>query len=94
MENLTAKQLEEKIGFQRNMTIFIGEFKFVIYVDYDINAKFGGGRSYININNEYSEFNNFIDLEKQYTTTDNVIKDIRKQLIQLQKRITKALTEQ
>ena len=93
MENLTAKQLEEKIGFQRNMTIFIGEFQFVIYVDYDINAKFGGGRSYININNEYSEFNNFIDLEKQYTTTDNVIKDIRKQLKQLQKQITKALNE-
>ena len=93
MENLTAKQLEEKIGFQRNMTIFIGEFQFVIYVDYDINAKFGGGRLYININNEYSEFNNVIDLEKQYTTTDNVVKDIRKQLRQLQKRITKALNE-
>ena len=93
MENLTAKQLEEKIGFQRNMTIFIGEFQFVIYVDYDINAKYGEGRSYININDTCSEFNNVIDLKKQYTTTDNVIKDIRKQLKQLQKRITKSLKE-
>ena len=93
MENLTAKQLENKIGFQRNMTIFIGEFQFVIYVDYDINAKFGQGRSYININNSCSEFNDVIDLEKQYTTTDNVIKDIHKQLKQLQKRITKAIKE-
>ena len=93
MENLTAKQLEEKIGFQRNMTIFIGEFMFVIYVDYDINAKFGQGRSYININNECSEFNNILDFQKQYTTTDSIEKDIRKQLNQLQKRITKALKE-
>ena len=93
MENLTAKQLEEKIGFQINMTIFIGEFMFVIYVDQDINAKYGEGRLYININDNCSEFDSVIDLKKQYTTTDNVIKDIRKQLMQLQKRITKALKE-
>ena len=92
MENLTARQLEEKIGFHKNTTIFIGEFQFFIYIDYDINAKFGGGRSYINIHPD-SEFNNVIDLEKQYTTTDNVIKDIHKQLKQLQKRIAKALKE-
>ena len=89
MENLTAKQLEEKIGFQRNMTIFIGEFQFFIYVDYDVNAKFGQGRSYININDSC----NVIDLTKQYTTTESVEKDIRKQLKQLQKKITKALKE-
>ena len=93
MENLTAKQLEEKIGFIRNTTIFIGEFQFVIYVDQDINTKYGEGRLYININNNCSEFDSVIDLKKQYTTTDNIEKDIRKQLKQLQKRITKALKE-
>ena len=92
MENLTANQLEEKIGFKRNMTIFIGEFRFVIYVDYDVNGKYGCGKSYIHINHE-SDFNDILDLRKQYTTTDSVEKDIRKQIYQLQKRITKALKE-
>ena len=92
MENLTAKQLKEKIGFENCTCIFIGEFRFVIYVDYDVNGKYGCGKSYIHINHE-SDFNDILDLKKQYTTTDNAIKDIRKQLNQLQKRITKALKE-
>ena len=96
MENLTAKQLEEKIGFGRYSvkggccSIWIGEFCFFLYIDTNIN---GGNKVFINIDNTSSDFAHSIDLEKQYTTTDNVIKDIRKQLKQLQKRITKALKE-
>ena len=96
VENLTAKQLEEKIGFGlysvkcRFYALRIGEFCFFLYVDTNIN---GGSKVFININNTSSDFAHAIDLQKQYTTTDNVIKDIRKQLKQLQKRITKALKE-
>ena len=96
MENLTAKQLEEKIGFGRYSAkggcyaLRIGEFCFFLYVDTNMN---GGNKVFINIDNTSSDFAHSIDLKKQYTTTDNVIKDIRKQLMQLQKRITKALKE-
>ena len=96
MENLKAKQLEEKIGFGRysvkggTHTIWIGEFAFFLYIDTNIN---GGNKVFINIDNTSSDFAHSIDLKKQYTTTDSVEKDIRKQLKQLQKRITKALKE-
>ena len=96
MQNLTAKQLEEKIGFGRYSAkggcyaIWIGEFCFFLYVDTNMN---GGNKVFINIDNTSSDFVQSIDLQKQYTTTDSVEKDIRKQLKQLQKRITKALKE-
>ena len=96
MENLTAKQLEEKIGFGRysvkggTYALWIGEFCFFLYIDTNIN---GGSKVFINIDNMSSDFAHSIDLKKQYTTTDSVEKDIRKQLKQLQKRITKALKE-
>ena len=96
MENLTAKQLEEKIGFGRysvkggTYALWIGEFCFFLYIDTNIN---GGRKVFINIDNTSSDFTNSIDLQKQYTTTDSVEKDIRKQLKQLQKRITKALKQ-
>ena len=96
VENLTAKQLEEKIGFGRysvkggTYALWIGEFCFFLYIDTNMN---GGNKVFINIDNTSSDFVDSIDLKKQYTTTDNVIKDIRKQLKQLQKRITKALKE-
>ena len=96
MENLTAKQLEEKIGFGRysvkggTYALWIGEFCFFLYVDTNMN---GGSKVFINIDNMSSDFAHSIDLKKQYTTTDSVEKDIRKQLKQLQKRITKALKE-
>ena len=96
MENLTAKQLEEKIGFGiysakgSFYALRIGEFCFFLYVDTNMN---GGSKVFINIDNTNSDFAHDIDLQKQYTTTDSVEKDIRKQLKQLQKRITKALKE-
>ena len=96
MENLTAKQLEEKIGFGiysvkgSFYALRIGEFCFFLYVDTNMN---GGSKVFINIDNMSSDFAHSIDLKKQYTTTDSVEKDIRKQLRQLQKRITKALKE-
>ena len=96
MENLTAKQLEEKIGFGRysvkggTYAVWIGEFCFFLYVDTNMN---GGSKVFINIDNMSSDFAHSIDLKKQYTTTDSVEKDIRKQLKQLQKRLTKALKE-
>ena len=96
MENLTAKQLEEKIGFGRysvkggTYALWIGEFCFFLYVDTNMN---GGSKVFINIDNMSSDFAHSIDLKKQYTTTDSVEKDIRKQLRQLQKRITKSLKE-
>ena len=96
MENLTAKQLEEKIGFGRYSVkggchaLWIGEFCFFLYIDTNMN---GGSKVFINIDNTSSDFVDSIDLKKQYTTTDSVEKDIRKQLKQLQKRITKALKE-
>ena len=96
MENLTAKQLEEKIGFGRysvkggTYALWIGEFCFFLYIDTNMN---GGSKVFINIDNTSSDFAYSIDLKKQYTTTDSVEKDIRKQLKQLQKRITKALKE-
>ena len=96
MENLTAKQLEEKIGFgiysvkYRFYALRIGEFCFFLYVDTNMN---GGNKVFINIDNTNSDFAHDIDLKKQYTTTDSVEKDIRKQLRQLQKRITKSLKE-
>ena len=96
MENLTAKQLEEKIGFGRYSAkggcyaLRIGEFCFFLYIDTNMH---GGNKVFINIDNTSSDFADSIDLKKQYTTTDNIEKDIRKQLKQLQKRITKALKE-
>ena len=96
MENLTAKQLEEKIGFGRysvkggTYALWIGEFCFFLYIDTNMN---GGSKVFINIDNINSNFAHDIDLQKQYTTTDSVEKDIRKQLRQLQKRITKSLKE-
>ena len=96
MENLTAKQLEEKIGFGiysvkgGTYALWIGEFCFFLYIDTNMN---GGSKVFINIDNTSSDFAHDIDLTKQYTTTDSVEKDIRKQLKQLQKRITKALKE-
>lgn len=92
MENLTAKQLEEKIGFNKSTYIFIGEFHFIIYVDYDVNAKYGCGKSYIHIR-PHTIFSDAIDLTKQYASTNSLEKDIRKQLKQLIKRLTKALKE-
>lgn len=96
MENLTAKQLEEKIGFGLYSvkggcySLWIGEFCFFLYIDTNMN---GGNKVFINIDNISSDFAHSIDLKKQYTTTDSIKKDIRKQLKQLQKRITKALKE-
>ena len=96
MENLTAKQLEEKIGFGiysgkgSFYALRIGEFCFFLYIDTNMN---GGSKVFINIDNRNSNFAHDIDLTKQYTTTDSVEKDIRKQLRQLQKRLTKALKE-
>lgn len=96
MENLTAKQLEEKIGFGRYSVkggcyaLWIGEFTFFLYIDTNM---YGGNKVFINIDNTTSDFANSIDLKKQYTTTESVEKDIRKQLKQLQKKITKALKE-
>lgn len=92
MGNLTAKQLEEKIGFKKNTSIFIGEFMFLIYVDQDINSRYGEGRLYILVHNN-SDLFDALNLQKQYTTTDNVEKDIRKQLNQLQKKIARALKQ-
>ena len=96
MENLTAKQLEEKIGFGiysvkgSFYALRIGEFCFFLYVDTNMN---GGSKVFINVDNRNSDFVHAIDLQKQYTTTDSVEKDIRKQLMQLQKRLTKSLKE-
>ena len=92
MENLTAKQLEEKIGFNKYTSIFIGEFQFVVYVDYNVNEKYGSGKSYIHIHPD-TIFSDAIDLTKQYSSTDSLEKDIRKQLKQLSKRLIKALKE-
>lgn len=85
--NLTAKQLEEKIGFGKCTSIFIGEFQFIIYVDYNIN---GGNKSYIFIHPD-SVFNDVLDFQKQYNSTESLEKYIRKQLKQLEKRIVKSL---
>ena len=96
VENLTAKQLEEKIGFGiysvKGWTyeLRIGEFCFFLYIDTNMH---GGSKVFINIDHTSSDFAHDIDLQKQYTTTDSVEKDIRKQLKQLQKRITKSLKE-
>ena len=97
MENLTAKQLEEKIGFGRysikggTYALWIGEFCFFLYINTNMN---GGSKVFINIDHTISDFAHDIDLQKkQYTTIDSVEKDIRKQLKQLQKRITKSLKE-
>ena len=84
---MTAKELEAKIGFGRCSCIFIGEFRFEIYVDYNLN---GGEKSYIFIHAD-SNFDSVLDLRKQYTTTESLEKDVKKQLAQLAKRITKAL---
>ena len=97
MENLTAKQLEEKIGFGRysvkggTYALWIGEFCFFLYIDTNMH---GGSKVFINIDNRNSDFAHAIDLQKQYTTTDSIEKDIRKQLKQLQKRINKALKDE
>ena len=40
-----------------------------------------------------SDFDCVLDLRKQYTSTETLEKDIKKQLTQLTKRITKALKE-
>ena len=54
MENLTAKQLEEKIGFGRysvkggTYALWIGEFCFFLYIDTNMN---GGSKVFINIDN-------------------------------------------
>ena len=96
MENLTAKQLEEKIGFGiysvkgGTYALWIGEFCFFLYIDTNMN---GGNKVFINIDHTNSDFAHDIDLKKQYITTDSVEKDIRKQLMQLQKRLTKSLKE-
>ena len=96
MENLTAKQLGEKNGCGRysvkggTYALWIGEFCFFLYIDTNMH---GGNKVFINIDHTSSDFAYSIDLKKQYTTTDSVEKDIRKQLKQLQKRITKALKE-
>ena len=96
MENLTVKQLEEKIGFGTysvkggTYALWIGEFCFFLYVDTNMN---GGSKVFINIDHTSSDFAYSIDLKKQYTTIDSVEKDIRKQLRQLQKQITKSLKE-
>ena len=81
--------MEEKIGFGKCHCIFIGEFRFEIYVDYNLN---GGEKTYIFIHHD-SDFDGILDLKKQYTTTETLEKDIREQLTQLTKRITKALKE-
>ena len=96
VENLTAKQLEEKIGFGRysikggTYALWIGEFCFFLYIDTNMHR---GSKVFINIDNMSSNFAHDIDLQKQYTTTESAEKDIRKQLKQLQKRITKSLKE-
>lgn len=84
---MTAKELEEKIGFGKCTGLFIGEFRFVIYADYDLN---GSSKTYILIHHD-SDFDNVLDLKKQYTSTETLEKDIKKQLKQLSKRINKAL---
>jgi hypothetical protein len=86
---MTAKELEAKIGFGECSSIFIGEFQFIIYVDYNMN---GGEKVYIQVHHD-SDFADVIDREKQYSTTELLEKDIRKQLKQLSKRINKALDE-
>lgn len=87
---MTAKELEAKIGFGRFTCIFIGEFRFEIYVDYNLN---GGEKSYIFIHAD-SNFDSVLDLRKQYAATETLEKDIKKQLAQLAKRITKALGDE
>lgn len=86
---MTVKELETEIGFGQCSSIFIGEFQFIIYVDYNFN---GGERLYIHLHHN-SDFSDVIDIEKQYSTTESLEKDIRKQLKQLSKRINKALDE-
>ena len=84
---MTAKELEAKIGFGQCTSIFIGEFQFIIYVDYNRN---GGEKVYIHLHHN-SDLSDEIDREKQYSTTESLEKDIRKQLKALVKRINKAL---
>ena len=84
---MTAKELEAKIGFGQCTSIFIGEFQFIIYVDYNRN---GGEKVYIHLHHK-SDLSDEIDREKQYSTTESLEKDIRKQLKALVKRINKAL---
>ena len=86
---MTAKELEAEIGFGECLSIFIGEFQFIIFVDYNYN---GGEKLYIHLHPN-SDFADIIDIEKQYSTTESLEKDIRKQLKQLSKRINKALVE-
>ena len=86
---MTAKELEAEIGFEWSLSIFIGEFQFIIFVDYNYN---GGEKLYIHLHPN-SDFADIIDIEKQYSTTESLEKDIRKQLKQLSKRINKALVE-
>lgn len=87
---MTAKELEENVGFGKCTGLYIGEFRFVIYVDYNLN---GGNKSYIFIHHD-SDFDDVLDLRKQYTSTETLEKDVRKQLTQLTKRITKALKDE
>ena len=60
---MTAKELEAKIGFGRCSCIFIGEFRFEIYVDYNLN---GGEKSYIFIHRD----SNFDSVLEGFTFAD------------------------
>lgn len=84
---MTAKELEAQVGFGNCTSIYIGEFLVVAYVDYNVN---GGEKLFIHLHND-TAFWQEIDGLKQYTTTESLEKDVRKQYKQLGKRILKSL---
>ena len=89
---MTAKEFEKKYGFgySNRKSIWIGEFCFFMYADYHSN---GTERMMLNIDNQCSDLSEGLDLTKEYNTTESLEKDIRRQMKQLAKRITKALLE-
>lgn len=89
---MTAKEFEKQYGFgySNRKSLWIGEFCFFMYSDYHSN---GTERMMLNIDSDGVDLVSDLDFKKEYNTTESLEKDIRRQMKQLAKRITKALLE-
>ena len=87
---MTAKEFEKQYGFgySNRKSLWIGEFCFFMYLDYHSN---GTERMMLNIDSDGVDLASNLDFKKEYNTTESLEKDIRRQMKQLAKRITKAL---
>ena len=87
---MTAKEFEKQYGFgySNRKSLWIGEFCFFMYSDYHSN---GTERMMLNIDSNGVDLVSNLDFKKEYNTTESLEKDIRRQMKQLAKRITKAL---